>query len=194
MLHSFRRENIFSYDESCEKYPLFEKIINDKETGGIKACINSILPNSSIFESSDFIEYTLYFLEFYPECPGLLMLSTLSDKLSNDEEIRLMKQNFNISIDLAFNKYCIDKNIIFDFIAWAIENVKNKNMRIAKGLSEELIQKYSDRRLARRLLKKLPSDFNSESAWLLLNILYKRCSQLLTLDGGKDGKRNREFS
>lgn len=179
MLHTFREERITGYLETTEHSELLKEIVNDKKNGGIEICKKIFLFISSTKKFAELRRQVIRYLEFYPTYPGLLMLRSLSEAFSQDGRNIIIKQNFNASISSIVNEYHISENIIFKFVNWAIYNLYKRDSKVAKELSEELLMMYPSRDLARMLVKKLPIELKSLTAWFLMNMLQKKCDKLI---------------
>jgi hypothetical protein len=95
------------------------------------------------------------------------MLRAISEIYSRDKNSEVAKQNFMAAIYSALTKYGLSDYTVFDFAAWAILNIENRDLELAKELVFQLT-KTSNRILARILIEKLPIELAEIPAWFLL--------------------------
>ncbi len=141
-LYEYRRRIIKGYDETPAEYYFLEELIDEKEKGGIMICKHSKYINMFIrfMKTSNFNKYITPFLNAYPECPSLLMLNALLKLSINEIDVDPIKHDIKLSIELAYKKYKIRKNLVNDFILWAIEHIKKINQELALELYKELVR------------------------------------------------------
>ncbi|ROL58138.1 ATP-dependent DNA helicase RecQ [Bacteroidetes/Chlorobi group bacterium MS-B_bin-24] len=160
------RQRILRYLEATEYSEVLEEIINDEKVGIIK-CRDVFGIVRSPNEAAELRGQVSRYLESYPDHPALLMLRALSEIYSRDKNSEVAKQNFMAAIYSALTKYGLSDYTVFDFAAWAILNIENRDLELAKELVFQLT-KTSNRILARILIEKLPIELAEIPAWFLL--------------------------
>ncbi|NPV10468.1 MAG: ATP-dependent DNA helicase RecQ [Ignavibacteria bacterium] len=177
------RQRILRYLEATEYSEVLEEIINDENAGIIK-CRDVFSKVCSPNDAAELRGQVSRYLESYPDQPSLLMLRSLSEIFSKDKNTEVVKQNFTASISNALEKYKLNNDIVFDFAAWAVSKIAERDKKIAKELISEHITKYPNRSLARTLIEKLPIELTDIPAWFLLARLEKECRTLILKNGG----------
>ncbi len=175
------RQRILRYLEATEYSDALEAIINDEKVGIIK-CKDVFGLIRSPNEAAELRGQVSRYLESYPDHPALLMLRSLSEIFSRDKISEVAKQNFSASIHSALTNYGLSDDIVFDFAAWAISNIANRDKALAKELILELT-KYLNRFIARILIEKLPIELTDIPAWFLLAKLQQNCLFLVNKRG-----------
>jgi len=161
---------------------VLEEIINDKEVDIIK--VKDLFGKiASTKQAAELRGEVSRYLGDYPDHPSLRMLRCLSEIFSEDKNPVVVKQYFTAAISSALTNYGISDDIVFDFSAWAVSNIANRDRRLAKELIFELT-KSSNRFLARTLIEKLPVELAEIPAWSLLARLENDCNTLVFKNGG----------
>jgi ATP-dependent DNA helicase RecQ len=121
-----------------------------------------------------------HLLESYPDHPGLLMLRSLSEALSDDGNWDLVKSNYTASVDRARTRFATEDPDLARFVAWSIKTIdKRRSTTLALTLCNEAVRTIPDRGFARALLDELPVHLGWPAAWLLLDQLQVRCQTTL---------------
>lgn len=186
-LDSDIRMRILHYLEVTEYTESLEQIIDD-EKAGLHDCKNLFSSVRSPNEAAELRGQVSRYLESYPDHPGLLMLRSLSEIFTRDRNTDVAMQNFIASISFALKVYELNHNVTFEFAAWAISNVYNRDKELAKMLIIELIKTHSDRNLARLLIENVYISLGYIPAWFLLSNLLAKCNTLVLKNGGRHGK------
>jgi len=171
------RQRILRHLEATEYSKALEEIIND-EKAGIKKCRDIFGSIRSLNEAAELRGQVSRYLESYPDHPALLMLRCLSEIFSRDKNSEAARQNFIASISSALTNYGLSDDIVFDFAAWAISNIAERDKKLSRKLISELTKSFN-RFLARTLIEKLPVELIEIPAWFLLAKLHQDCHSLI---------------
>lgn len=175
------RKRILRYLEATEYSEALERLLNEENAGLIK-CKDIFSSIRSPNESAELRGQVSRYLESYPDHPALLMLRALSEIYSSDKNNDVAKQNFVNSISTATTKYGINVDKIIEFIAWAISNVANRDLELARVFIYEALNFYHNRALARKLVEALPTSLGYIPAWFLLSEIEKKCKYFISMD------------
>jgi ATP-dependent DNA helicase RecQ len=175
------RQRILKYLEATEYTEKLEQIITDQQAGLIK-CVETFSTIRSPNEAEELRGQVSRYLESYPDHPALLMLRALSEVFSRERRAEVARENFIASIASALTSYGLSDSIVFDFAAWGILNISNRDELLGKELILELT-KSSNPLAAKILIEKLPIKFTKIPAWFLLSKLTEDCSALIFKKG-----------
>ena len=173
------RQRILQHLEETEHSKAIQAIL-DEPDGWLTKTKEAFQAVRSPNEAAELRGQVARYLESYPVHPGLLMLRSLAEAFSRDENPTVVQQNFSASISSAAEKYSVKEPELFDFIVWAIVKVVDQNLALANDLQSALLQKFSNRKFARLLIQRSPTELASTPAWFLLDSLTKRSKQLLS--------------
>ena len=73
----------------------------------------------------------------------------------------------------------LNATIVFDLAAWGIALIATRDLRLARDVVAQVMNRYPDRGVARFLIQKLPIRVSHEPAWFLLNEILKLCTVLI---------------
>ena len=173
------RERILRYLEATEYSEDLEEVISSKNAGmeKCKGLVNSVRsPN----EAAELRGQVSRYLESYPDHPGLLMLRALSEVLSRDKDIEIVRENIAASLSSALSTYGLNESSVLEFAAWAASIVNRQNREWARALVLHLLQSHPSRYLARKLIEQLPLALTGAAAWFLLTKIQENCESLVT--------------
>jgi ATP-dependent DNA helicase RecQ len=123
-------------------------------------------------------------LASYPDVPGLLLLRSLAEALSQDAEPEVVRQNIKAALEFAFEKFQLDPREIVLAFGQVITCAGGK-----AGAGELLIESclqshHVNRVFVRTLMQQVPTALCGIPARWLLNQLIARCAELVTVKGG----------
>ncbi len=171
------RQRILQYLEATKYSEKLEQIINDKDVG-IAKCRDIFDIVCSLNDASELRGQVSRYLESYPDHPTLLMLRSLSEIYSKDKNSEVVSQNFIASIS-SLLYHGVSRNIIPNFIVWALEKIKKRDGQLANELLHKIIEKHPSRSFLRILIENLPIEFAKAPAWFLLESLEHECKTLI---------------
>jgi len=123
-------------------------------------------------------------LASYPDVPGLLILRSLSEALSQDANPEVVRQNVEAALGFAFEKFQLDPKEIALALGQAITRARAKAGAAESLIRSSLGSPQADRVFVRALMQHVPRDLAGIPARWLLNKLAARCAALVTGDGG----------
>jgi len=176
------RSRILRYLEATEYTEYLEKLVDSQDFGyqlvkGIVGLIPS--PNESAKVRGQVSRY----LESYPDHPSLLMLRALSEIISKEKNLTVVKQNFFASLKSIF-RYQINNSDLLEFLSWSISIVANYDLELGKELTEEVLKGFYKVEYIRELVIYLPENLKYLPASVLLAQLSYRCDTLIANLGG----------
>jgi len=172
------RQRILRYLEATQYSEALEAILAESDAG-LEKTMESFEAVRSPNEAAELRGQVARYLESYPDHPGLLMLRSLAEAYSRDRNATIVKQNFSASISSASENYAVERNDLFQFIAWAIVKVAHRDMLLAQELQIDMLERFPDRLFARALIEQCPLEIASTPAWFLLSSLTKRSKELI---------------
>lgn len=173
------RQRILRYLEATQYSEALEAIL-DESDAWLEKTMETFEAVRSQNEAAELRGQVARYLESYPDHPGLLMLRSLAEVYSRDRNKTIVEQNFTASISSALEKYSIEGNELYKFIAWAIVKVAHRDITLAQELQIEMLREHPERQCARILIEQCPIDIVSIPSWFLLNQLTKRLKQLIS--------------
>ncbi|MFN0156511.1 MAG: RecQ family ATP-dependent DNA helicase [Bacteroidota bacterium] len=173
------RQRILRYLEATQYSEALEAILAESDAG-LEKTMETFEAVRSPNEAAELRGQVARYLESYPDHPGLLMLRSLAEAHSRDRNTTIVKQNFSASISSASQNYAVERNDLFEFIAWAIVKVGTRNLPLAQDLQVDMLREYPERPFARTLVGQSPIEIASTPAWFLLNGLTKRSKELIS--------------
>jgi len=162
------RGRILRYLEATEFSEDLEQVIADENAGLVKSK-DIIASVRSPNEAAELRGQVSRYLESYPDHPALLMLRSLSETLSRDRSVEVIKQYYLASISSALESYKLNSHVVFDFSAWAVSIIGKHDIGLAKELITKLLQSYPIRDFARKIIEELPINLIEMPAWFLLS-------------------------
>ncbi len=171
-------EEILRYLTATEYSESLEKVIKAKNAG-IGRCRNLVVSVRSPNEAAELRGQVSRYLESNPDHPGLLMLLSLSEALSKEKDVEVIRENFRASLSFALSSYGLNESSVFGFAAWAASFISMHSRDSARDLILYLIQTHSSRHLARKLIEHLPLTLSGIPAWFLMTKLQRDCESLI---------------
>jgi ATP-dependent DNA helicase RecQ len=121
-------------------------------------------------------------LASYPDVPGLLVLRSVSEALSQDADPEVVRQNVEAALAFALEKFRLGPTEVAFALAQAITRARNKDGAAELLIRSSLASTHVDRILVRALLEHLPRDLAGLPARWLMNELVAQCAALATTE------------
>ena len=172
------REIILRYLTTTEYSKRLENVIEAKNAG-LGRCRNLVVSVRSTNEAAELRGQVSRSLESNPDHPGLLMLLSLSEALSKEKNVEVIRENFRASVSFALSSYALNESSVFEFAAWAASFISMHSRDSARDLVSYLVQTHPSRHLARNLIEHLPFALSGIPAWFLLTKLQRDCESLI---------------
>lgn len=123
-------------------------------------------------------------LASYPDVPGLLILRSVSEALSDDADPEVVRQNLEAALAFAAEKFRLDSTDVAAALGQAISRARDKAGAAELLMELTLASTHANRVLVRGLIQRLPIDLAGIPARWLINELAARCAALVIAEGG----------
>jgi len=123
-------------------------------------------------------------LASYPDVPGLLILRSVSEALSQDADPEVVRQNLKAALGFAAEKFRLDSTDLAIALGQAIFRARDKDGAGELLMQSSLASTHADRVLVRALIERVPIDLAGIPAKWLMNELTARCAAIVTAEGG----------
>lgn len=95
---------------------------------------------------------TARYLESTPDHPGLLFLRALSELYCKDYDFEIFLENILAAINFSFERYDIDKKVVYNNVIWILNEVHTKRNSIYLNAAHKIIYNINDMTFAELMI------------------------------------------